>query len=114
MTRCSKTALKALGNRHLALQAEAAALLKDYEALVKDYAPELLDVHGVGPDVAAALLTVTGENVDRITSESALAHLYGAGSDPRVLREDEQAPAEPGRKPARQRRPSTASLSAVP
>ena len=82
VTRHTKTALKALGNRHLALQAEAATLLKDYQGLVQDYGPELLAVHGVGPDVAASLLSVTGENVDRITSESALAHLCGAAPIP--------------------------------
>jgi transposase len=78
----TKTALKALGNRHLALQGEADALCKDYTALVKDYAPELLAVYGVGPDVAAALLAVAGENVDRITDESAFAHLCGVAPIP--------------------------------
>lgn len=82
VTRHLKSALKALGTRHLALQAEAAALLKEYEVLIKDYAPELLAVHGIGPDVAAALLNVTGENADRITSEAALAHLCGAAPIP--------------------------------
>src|SRR5680860_1090109 len=63
-------------------RSSAASDVYKRQALVKDYAPELLAVHGVGPDVAAALLTVTGENVDRITSESALAHLCGAAPIP--------------------------------
>ena len=82
VARHAKTALKSLGTRYLALKAEADALCKDYTALVSDYAPELLDIYGVGPDVAATLLTVTGENVDRITSEAALAHLCGTAPIP--------------------------------
>lgn len=78
----TKTAVKSLGNRYLALHAEADALEKDYAALIAGYAPELLEVFGVGPDVAATLLTVAGENVDRITDESAFAHLCGTAPIP--------------------------------
>src|SRR5680860_963591 len=92
-------------------RSSAASDVYKRQALVKDYAPELLAVHGVGPDVAAALLTVTGENVDRITSESALAHLCGAAPIPASsgktnrnrLNRGETAKATP---------PYTASLSA--
>jgi transposase len=82
VTRHTKTALKSLGARYLALKGEAEALSKDYTTLIEAYAPELLDIYGVGPDVAATLLTVAGENVDRITSESALAHLCGTAPIP--------------------------------
>lgn len=74
--------LRSLGRRWLALTAEAGELQDRIAELVDDYAPELLAVHGVGPDVAATLLAVTGENADRLTSESALAHLAGTAPIP--------------------------------
>lgn len=82
VTKHTKTALKVLGKKHRALQAEAEALRNEYTALIKDYAPELLEVYGVGPDVAATLLTVAGENVDRITNEASFAHLCGVAPIP--------------------------------
>lgn len=82
VTAATKDAARSLGRRFVDLTAEAARLDTRILVLVTDYAPELLAVHGVGPDVAAALLTVTGENVDRISSESALAHLAGTAPIP--------------------------------
>lgn len=82
VTAATKDAARSLGRRFLELTLEADRLEKRILALLTDYAPELLAVHGVGPDVAAALLTVTGENVDRISSESALAHLTGTAPIP--------------------------------
>lgn len=82
VTAATKDAARSLGRRFLDLTAEAARLEKRILAVVTEYAPELLRIHGVGPDVAAVLLTVTGENVDRIGSESALAHLAGTAPIP--------------------------------
>lgn len=82
VTAATKDAARSLGRRFLDLTVEAARLEKRILAVVTEYAPELLSIHGVGPDVAAALLTVTGENVDRIGSESALAHLAGTAPIP--------------------------------
>ncbi|MFD5538288.1 transposase [Streptomyces sp. NPDC127079] len=40
-------------------------------------APQLLDLYGVGPDTAAALLTAAGDNPDRLASEASFAALCG-------------------------------------
>ncbi|MEO6309106.1 MAG: IS110 family transposase [Leifsonia sp.] len=74
--------LRSLGRRYLESKTEADRIEKTMKGLVESYAPELLELHGIGPDVAAALLVVTGENVDRLTSESALAHLAGTAPIP--------------------------------
>jgi transposase len=82
VTAVTKDAARSLGHRFLDLTIEADRLEKRMRTLVADYAPELLAVYGVGPDVAATLLTVAGENVDRISSEAALAHLSGTAPIP--------------------------------
>jgi transposase len=74
--------LRTLGRSYLQLKAEANQLEGRIKELVAAYAPELLAIHGVGPDVAAVLLAITGENADRLTSESALAHLAGTAPIP--------------------------------
>jgi hypothetical protein len=73
-------ALCALGNlarRYEALEAEAASLDAQIEALVRARAPELLDLPSVGPQIAAALLVTLGDNPERIGSERAFAKLCG-------------------------------------
>jgi transposase len=45
--------------------------------LIRHTAPELLEVFGVGFDVAAKLLIAAGDNPHRIRSEAAWAHLCG-------------------------------------
>jgi len=82
VTAATKDAAKSLGRRFLELTIESDRLEDRIDALVTAYAPELLAVYGVGPDVAATLLTVAGENVDRIGTESALAHLAGTAPIP--------------------------------
>ncbi|MEU6890129.1 transposase [Streptomyces viridosporus] len=44
---------------------------------VKASSPGLLDVRGVGPDSAAALLIAAGDNPERLTSEASFAALCG-------------------------------------
>lgn len=82
VTAATVDALRSLGGRHRDATVEADRLGQHIERLVTGYAPELLAVHGVGPDVAATLLGIAGENVDRITSEAALAHLAGTAPIP--------------------------------
>ena len=41
-------------------------------------APTLLALPGVGPEVAGQMLISAGDNLDRIKSEAAFAHLCGA------------------------------------
>lgn len=77
-----KRSLRSLGRRFLELKAEADAVMAEIETLQQDYAPELLQIHGIGPDVAATLLVISGENADRLDSESALAHLSGTAPIP--------------------------------
>ncbi|MCY0932538.1 transposase [Streptomyces sp. H27-H1] len=44
---------------------------------VQDTAPDLLELHGVGPDSAAALLVAAGDNPQRFHSEASFAALCG-------------------------------------
>ena len=82
VTAATKDAARSLGRRFIDLTVESDRLERRIRTLVTAYAPELMTVYGVGPDVAATLLTVAGENVDRITSEGALAHLAGTAPIP--------------------------------
>jgi transposase len=50
--------------------------------LVAEVAPDLLELHGVGPDGAATLLVTAGDNPDRLHSETAWAHLCGVAPIP--------------------------------
>jgi transposase len=73
----TKTALRTLGRRVLALDEETAGLDTLLEKLVTATAPALVAVHGVGIDTAAALLVAAGDNPNRLRSEAAWAHLCG-------------------------------------
>ena len=50
--------------------------------LVRAINPTLLDLNGVGPDVAGQLLVTAGQNTDRLRSEAAFAMLCGAAPIP--------------------------------
>ena len=73
----TKTALRSLGRRVLALDAEKSALDGLLSDLVQEVAPGLLELHGIGVDTAAALLVTAGDNPDRLRCEAAWAHLCG-------------------------------------
>jgi transposase len=73
----TKTALRTLGRRVLALDEEKATLDELLGKLVAATAPGLLGVHGVGVDTAATLLVTAGDNPQRLRSEAAWAHLCG-------------------------------------
>lgn len=45
--------------------------------LVERHAPQLLEVVGVGPDTAVALLITVGDNPERLDSEASFAALFG-------------------------------------
>jgi transposase len=70
-------ALASLARRWLALDAEARSLDAQIATLVKATCPALLESHGVGPEVAAALLVAVGDNPGRLRNEAALAKLCG-------------------------------------
>lgn len=70
-------ALRALARRILVLTNEADETEKHIRAVIQDHAPELLARTGIGPDSAAALLIVAGDNADRIRGEGSFAALCG-------------------------------------
>jgi transposase len=78
----TKTALRILGRRVLALDEEKARIDALLAGLVTKTAPQLLSLHGVGVDTAAALLVTAGDNPGRLRSEAAWAHLCGTAPIP--------------------------------
>lgn len=78
----TKTAIRILGRRVLALDDELAVIDALLKPLVVATAPRLLEVHGVGVDTAATLLVAAGDNPDRLRSEAAWAHLCGTAPIP--------------------------------
>ena len=78
----TKTALRILGRRVLALDEEKARIDALLSELVTQTAPELLTLHGVGIGTAATLLVTAGDNPGRLRSEAAWAHLCGTAPIP--------------------------------
>jgi transposase len=76
-TAATKLALRGLAQRYQHLDAEIALLTEQLDALTARHAPKLRDLHGVGPDCAAALLIAAGDNPRRLHSEAAFAALCG-------------------------------------
>ena len=73
----TKTALRTLGQRALALEAEMGQIDALLGQLIREHWDDLLAVYGVGVDSAAALLVAAGDNPERLHSEAAWAHLCG-------------------------------------
>ncbi len=73
----TKMAMRTLGRRVAVLDQEKVDLDELLVELVAKTAPELLALHGVGTDTAAALLVAAGDNPERLRSEAAWAHLCG-------------------------------------
>jgi transposase len=67
--------LRELGQRALFLHEQKKRLNAQLRPLVGETAPDLLEVFGVGFDVAAKLLIAAGDNPHRIRSGAAWAHL---------------------------------------
>lgn len=74
--------LRALGQRVQYLREENKGLNRLLRPLIRESAPELLDVYGVGFDTAAKLLVAAGDNPERIRTEAAWAHLCGVAPIP--------------------------------
>ena len=72
-----KKALRSLGQRVATLTAEIESLDPQIAVLCAQINPALLGAHGVGPEVAATLLVVAGDNPERLHSEAAFAALCG-------------------------------------
>ncbi|WP_201294934.1 MULTISPECIES: IS110 family transposase [unclassified Nocardiopsis] len=77
-----KFALRRLARRHQYLGEEIAGLDAELKALTARAAPALLELKGVGSDVAGQLLATVGDNPDRLRSEAAFAHLCGVAPIP--------------------------------
>jgi transposase len=73
----TKHALRAIARRWLALEAEISTHEKLLTQLTSDLVPDLVAAFGIGPDVAAELLIVAGDNPERVRSEAAFAKLCG-------------------------------------
>nr|WP_309238962.1 transposase [Streptomyces lunaelactis] len=69
--------LRLLARRIQQLTAEVKELTRRVTNAVRRSHPRLLDIIGVGPDSAAALLIATGDNPERLASEASFAALCG-------------------------------------
>jgi transposase len=81
-TAATKLALRLLGERYQALDAELARVDAELDRLTTQAAPELRQLCGVGPEVAGALLVAAGDNPRRLRSEAAFSMLCGASPIP--------------------------------
>jgi transposase len=82
ITAAVKHALRAIARRWIELHAEITAHEKVLTALTTAAAPDLAAAFAVGPDTAAEMLIVAGDNPDRIRSEPAFARLCGVAPIP--------------------------------
>ncbi|WP_455711437.1 IS110 family RNA-guided transposase [Streptomyces hirsutus] len=78
----TRASLRRLARRHQALDEEIAELDAEIGPLVKQAAPALLELFGVGPETAGQLLATAGDNPERMRSEGAFAHLAGVAPIP--------------------------------
>ena len=78
----AKHALRLLARRALTLRTEAKQLREHLERLTAAAAPTLVELTGIGPDTAAALLLTAGDNPQRLRSEAAFAALCGTNPVP--------------------------------
>jgi transposase len=74
----TRYALRSLARRHQALDTEIAELDGQLAELTARAAPRLLNEPGIGPEIAARLLLVAGDNPTRLRNDAALAALCGA------------------------------------
>jgi transposase len=77
VTTLTKLALRTLARRALSLEEEVKEIDQLLNALVKETAPELCAVDGVGTDVASAILVAAGDNPERLKNEATFAKLCG-------------------------------------
>jgi transposase len=78
----TKHALRTLAARHAQLTDEITALDAHLAVLVEQINPALLELQGVGVDVAGQLLVTAGGNPERLRSEPAFAMLCGVAPLP--------------------------------
>ena len=73
----TKFALRSVARRYKALSEEIAELDAQLDRMVRQAAPELVSLAGIGTDHAAALLIVAADNPERLRSEASFASLCG-------------------------------------
>jgi transposase len=78
----TKLALRRLARRCQTLTEEITDVDHHLKDLVAVAAPELLELTGVGVEVAGQMLVTAGDNRDRLRSEAAFAHLCGVAPVP--------------------------------
>jgi transposase len=78
----TKAALRSLARRYEMLTAEITDADKALRELVAAAAPTLLELPGVGVEVAGQLLVTAGDNPGRLRSEGAFAQLCGVAPLP--------------------------------
>jgi transposase len=77
-----KTALRDLARRWKALDGEIKTLNKQIETIVRATAPDLVELFGVGVELAGQFLVTAGDNPQRIRNEKAFAKLCGVAPQP--------------------------------
>ncbi len=78
----TKHTLRSIARRWQQLNAEVTEHEKILTKLTRQLVPDLVAAHGVGPDTAAEMLIVAGDNADRVRSEPAWARLLGVAPIP--------------------------------
>ena len=73
-----KHALRALATRWLMLSTEIGSHDEALDSITLAAAPSLREAFGIGPDSAAEMMIVAGDNPQRVRSEAAFAKLCGA------------------------------------
>ena len=81
-TAAAKYALRSLACRCRQLSQEIKNLENELTRLTGTASPALLNIFGIGPDTAAALLMAAGSNPERLHSEAAFASLCGVNPIP--------------------------------
>jgi transposase len=81
-TAATKLALRVLGQRYEARDAELATVDAELDRLTAQAAPALGQLWGIGPEIAGALLVAAGDNPGRLHSEAAFSMLCGASPIP--------------------------------
>ncbi len=79
----SKYTLRAIARRWQLLNAEISGHEKGLAQLTAQAAPDLSEAFAVGPDTAAEMLIVAGDNPDRVRSEPALPSSAASHRSPR-------------------------------
>lgn len=77
VTTLTKLALRTLARRALSLEEEVKEIDRLLKGLLRETAPQLCAVDGVGTDVGSAILVAAGDNPERLKNESTFAKLCG-------------------------------------